>query len=70
MKHRTNVVHVQYRPTEEEIRAKALELYVQSGWIHDRDLDNWLEAEAFLLAHPPAHAPAELHHSTPVAATV
>lgn len=30
---------------EEEIRQVAYELYVQSGCIPGRDLDNWLEAE-------------------------
>lgn len=42
-----------YYPTDSEIREKALELYIRSGWIPGRDLDNWLEAEAFLLVHPP-----------------
>jgi hypothetical protein len=37
------------RPTEVEIREKAHELYVRSGWLAGRDLDNWLEAEAFLV---------------------
>lgn len=36
-------------PTEEEIRERAHLLYVQSGWLPGRDLDNWLEAEAFLI---------------------
>ena len=35
-------------PTEAEIRAYAHELYIQSGWLPGRDLDNWLEAEAHL----------------------
>lgn len=44
-------------PTETEIRDYAHHLYVTSGWIHGRDLDNWLEAEAWLTTrsqHPHA----------------
>lgn len=37
-------------PTEAEIREYAHHLYVASGWIHGRDLDNWLQAEAWLTA--------------------
>jgi hypothetical protein len=46
---------VPYRPTEAEIRQLAHEMYVRSGWIPGRDLDNWLAAEAYLIAHPPSH---------------
>ncbi len=53
MKKSSPVHPVPYRPTEKEIREKALEFYASSGWIRDRDLDNWLAAERFLLAHPP-----------------
>ncbi|MEN2995258.1 MAG: DUF2934 domain-containing protein [Thermodesulfovibrio sp.] len=35
---------------EEEIRQIAYELYVKSGCIPGRDLDNWLEAEKIVLA--------------------
>jgi len=35
---------------EEEIRQVAYELYVKSGCIPGRDLDNWLEAERIVLA--------------------
>lgn len=35
---------------EEEIRQVAYELYVKSGCIEGRDLDNWLEAERIVLA--------------------
>ncbi|MDW7972043.1 MAG: DUF2934 domain-containing protein [Thermodesulfovibrio sp.] len=35
---------------EEEIRQVAYELYVKSGCIPGRDLDNWLEAEKIVLA--------------------
>ncbi|WP_022856095.1 DUF2934 domain-containing protein [Thermodesulfobacterium thermophilum] len=34
---------------EEEIRKVAYELYVKSGCIPGRDLDNWLEAERIVL---------------------
>ncbi len=37
-------------PTEAEIRAYAHELYIHSGWLPGRDLDNWLQAEAHLTA--------------------
>lgn len=35
---------------EEEIRQVAYELYLKSGCIPGRDLDNWLEAERIVLA--------------------
>ncbi len=35
---------------EEEIRLVAYELYIKSGCIPGRDLDNWLEAERMVLA--------------------
>jgi hypothetical protein len=38
--------------SEAAIREKAHEIYMRSGWVHGRDLDNWLEAKAALLAHP------------------
>jgi len=38
------------RVLEEEIRMVAYELYVKSGCIPGRDLDNWLEAERMVLA--------------------
>jgi hypothetical protein len=34
---------------EEEIRQVAFELYVKSGCIPGRDLDNWLEAENIVM---------------------
>ena len=57
MKTQSHVSPVPAHPTEEEIREKALELYIQSGWMPGRDLDNWLEAEALLTAQARAHAP-------------
>jgi len=35
---------------EEEIRQVAFELYVKSGCIPGRDLDNWLEAERIVMS--------------------
>lgn len=35
---------------EEKIRKVAYELYVKSGYIPGRDLENWLEAERIVLA--------------------
>ncbi len=57
MKVDTTAPTVRYHPTDEEIREKSLELYVRSGWLRGRDLENWLEAEAFLVAHGPDSAP-------------
>lgn len=34
---------------EEEIRIVAYEIYLKSGCIPNRDLDNWLEAERIVL---------------------
>lgn len=55
------------RPTEAEIREYAHHLYVSSGWLPGRDLDNWLQAESHLIAerkprrtshhHPPRARP-------------
>lgn len=45
-------------PAEAEIRAYAHQLYVQSGCVPGRDLENWLEAEAYLLLRARAQAPA------------
>lgn len=60
------VVPPTYRPTEDEIRAKAHELYVRSGWLPGRDLDNWLEAEAALAANPPHPSMAPARHAEDV----
>ncbi len=42
------------KPTEDEIREYAYHLYVQSGFVPGRDLENWQEAESALRAriHP------------------
>ena len=34
-----------YEPTLEEIRAQAYEIYVQRGYVHGFDLEDWLQAE-------------------------
>uniref|UniRef100_A0A7C4AJA9 DUF2934 domain-containing protein n=1 Tax=Thermodesulfovibrio aggregans TaxID=86166 RepID=A0A7C4AJA9_9BACT len=41
---------IERKKLEEEIRRIAYEIYVQSGCIPGRDLDNWLEAERIVLA--------------------
>jgi len=40
-------------PTESDVREYAYHLYVESGYVPGRDLDNWLEAEACLCANIP-----------------
>lgn len=48
--------------SEADIRAYAYHLYEQSGRIPGRDLENWLEARACLLANIPArHSHTRLH---------
>ena len=51
-------------PTEAEIRAFAHEIYIRSGWLPGRDLENWLQAEAILTAErqlQALHAPRAAH---------
>ena len=56
------------RPTHEEIAQRARAIYEQKGRVPGRDLENWLEAEAQLMAarksssesRPAAKAPAKL----------
>jgi hypothetical protein len=38
------------RPTEEEISARAFELYLQRGSVPGHEVDDWLQAEAELVA--------------------
>jgi len=57
MNTRSRHVPPPYHPSEAEIREKALELYIRSGWIPGRDVENWLEAEADLIAQPPPPPP-------------
>ena len=42
---------------EDDIRAYAAHLYVRSGRIPNRDIENWLEAKACLEAHFAVPAP-------------
>ena len=41
-------------PTEEQVRDRAFELYVERGGLPGHELDDWLQAE-FELAHLPFH---------------
>jgi Protein of unknown function (DUF2934) len=34
-----------YEPTLEEIQARAYEIYVQRGYVHGSDLEDWFQAE-------------------------
>lgn len=55
----------QNEPTEDDIRDYAYHLYEQSGCIPGRDIDNWLEARACLLANiPTGHVHRRLHVAT------
>ncbi len=38
------------RPTEEEISARAFELYLRRGSVPGHEMDDWLQAEAELVA--------------------
>lgn len=50
---------------EDTVRDYAYHLYVQSGRIPGRDLDNWLEAEACICANiPKERAHVRLHRHT------
>jgi hypothetical protein len=54
---------VPFRAGEDDIRDYAYHLYVQSGSVPGRDLDNWLEAQACLSAFiPQSQSNARLHH--------
>jgi hypothetical protein len=44
------------KPAKEEIRDYAYHLYLQRGRVDGHDLDDWLEAEACLLANIPKNA--------------
>jgi len=39
-------------PTEEQIRSRAYEIFVQSGCQPGHDMDNWLQAENELMEFP------------------
>jgi hypothetical protein len=39
-------------PTEEQIRARAYQLFVERGRLHRHDVDDWLQAEYELMQLP------------------
>ena len=43
-----NARTLRHRPTEEEIRKRAYEIYLQRGGAHGHDLDDWFHAEGAL----------------------
>lgn len=45
-----------HAPAHEEIARRAREIYEQSGRVPGRDVQNWLQAEAELMAAAPAAA--------------
>jgi hypothetical protein len=47
---KANDARVTGRPTEEEISARAFELYLQRGSVPGHEVDDWLQAEAELVA--------------------
>ena len=47
---KVNDVRATGRPTEEEISARAFELYLRRGSAPGYELDDWLQAEAELVA--------------------
>ena len=47
---KANDARVTGRPTEEEISARAFELYLRRGSVPGYELDDWLQAEAELVA--------------------
>lgn len=65
MKTIRNAKLVQFEPTENDVRDYAYHLFVQSGCVAGRDLENWLEAKACLSACiPKAKTHTRLHHHT------
>lgn len=66
MKHKSFTRLSPEMPTEEEIRERAHWLYVQSGWLPGRDLDNWLAAEAFLIERARKRAQSGRRHGARV----
>ncbi len=55
MKTETIPLSAPAHPSDEQIRDFAYHLYLQSGGIQGRDLENWLEAKACLLANIPIY---------------
>jgi hypothetical protein len=48
-----------HRPTEQEIRSRAEQIFVKNGCVPEHDVDNWLQAE-YELMQSPVHKIAEL----------
>ncbi len=49
-------------PQPEDVAIRAYRIYVESGYVEGRDLDNWLEAERQLeqeVSTPDLHAPGD-----------
>ena len=44
--------------TEEIIRSRAYQLFVERGYEHGHDVDDWLQAEAEVLGKKPVASPA------------
>jgi hypothetical protein len=60
----------QYRPNHEDIARRAQEIYLANGSREGSDVENWLQAEAQLLAeHDRKSAPAEPSRPAVVRAT-
>jgi hypothetical protein len=51
-------------PTEEQVRARAYQIYQGRGYQPGHDMDDWLQAE-YELIQLPVHKIAELHPSKP-----
>jgi hypothetical protein len=57
-------MNVRYQPTEEQIRKRAYEIYLEHGCQPGHEIDHWLQAEYELMQLPiakiaemPAHKP-------------
>ena len=55
-----NAKPVSFEPTEDDVREYAYHLYLQSGRVAGRDLENWIEAKACLTACAPESKTARL----------
>ncbi|MEO6002653.1 MAG: DUF2934 domain-containing protein [Opitutus sp.] len=60
------------QPTDDEVRDYAYHLYVQSGCVPGRDLENWLDAQSCLEANIPqeqSHKRSARHRHRPATAS-
>jgi len=63
MKTRRHTTKTRLGPTEDDVRDYAYHLYLQSGCVPGRDLENWLEAKACVNACiPKSKTHTRLHH--------